>query len=464
MEKIVQKVLGTVRRNSLLEKKGSRVLLCVSGGADSVFMADIFLLHLKRILRLDCSIFHLDHCLRGEESSADALFVSKLSEKYGCGLFSEKKDIKEERRPGESVESAARRVRYALIQKTLDSEKFDYAATAHNLGDNAETVMMRVIEGASVHSLRGIPYRNGRIIRPIRDITKSEIIEFLEKKDLFFREDSSNLSTVYKRNKIRNILLPLIRSEFNPNIDESLARLSRNCSENNNPDIHTSVVLIEKNGEILLQSPRNNYVYLSQDCASVLRAVLRRFGHEARITESAVDSLTNALNSGSRGTVLKIPFGISAELYSGGAVFRNSQRIPEKSFKGFKIRKGLFTESMDFWISQAEFEKAEWDGIFPESYEYRAFFDKNKIPEFMEVRPPRKTDSISPTGMRGTKKLRVFLADSGIAASAVCSVPVLTDTENNEVIWAAGARINEKYGITDKTRHILKIEIRRKNG
>ncbi len=231
MVDLIQKVKDTIARYRMT-RRGDKILIGVSGGPDSVT-----LLHILNILskELDFSIHvgHLDHMFRGEESRQDRLFVEELAGKLNLPFSYEETNVPEIIKTRDiSPEEAARSARYEFFKKIAIEYNLDKVAIAHTKDDQAETVLMRFIKGSGVLGLTGIPaYKelNGLIvIRPLIEVWRSEIEEFINSKKLFFRQDSSNLETVFLRNRIRKNLIPYLEKDFNPNIRELLNNLADN--------------------------------------------------------------------------------------------------------------------------------------------------------------------------------------------------------------------------------------------
>jgi tRNA(Ile)-lysidine synthase len=248
------------------------VLVAVSGGADSTALLHFLARHesntsnpnLKRL-----AAAHINHCLRGEESDADAEFVRELAADYGLCYF-EHRIAREDWNSGKhgSLEAAARTIRYEFLTRTAEQLGFRYVATAHTADDQTETVLHRLIRGTGLSGVVGM----GRfrqlspavtLIRPLLDIRRRDITAYLEQLGSKpFRTDSTNSENNFTRNRIRNRLLPLLREEFNPKIDEAVERLARLAAENENVldeligEMIENVVLSQTPNEIILDASK----------------------------------------------------------------------------------------------------------------------------------------------------------------------------------------------------------------
>ncbi len=230
MDQLAQQVERYCRKQGLLHRN-ERVLVALSGGADSVC-----LLYLLRELApawdLELAAAHLHHGLRGREADGDLAFVQQLCQRLEIPLYEKRVDVKQiAQKLGCSLETAGRQQRYDFLQSVQKQEKFDVIATAHQKNDQAETVLMHVLRGSGGRGMAGIPPRRGMIIRPLLDVSRTQIEQYLEKNGLAYRMDSSNTSRDMTRNKVRLELLPLLKREYNPNIVQALCRTAESLRQ-----------------------------------------------------------------------------------------------------------------------------------------------------------------------------------------------------------------------------------------
>ncbi|MDD5496703.1 MAG: tRNA lysidine(34) synthetase TilS [Candidatus Omnitrophica bacterium] len=230
---LTERVLKTIRNYELLEP-GDRVLAAVSGGPDSVFLLHV-LRHLKNKLGLkDIVACNIDHGLRGRESREDSLFVSRLCKSAGVKLIQKKITAKSLKSKVYSTEEMARQARYRFFRKASCDSGANVIATGHTLDDQAETVLMRVIKGASLKGAVGIlPTREDgdvRVIRPLLELEKSEIIRFLDDKRIDYRIDRTNLEPIYFRNVVRSEIVPFLE-RYNPRLKRALFNLAEHLRE-----------------------------------------------------------------------------------------------------------------------------------------------------------------------------------------------------------------------------------------
>jgi tRNA(Ile)-lysidine synthase len=224
---LVKKIQENIFRYELFSQ-GAKIVIGVSGGPDSVCLLDA-LCELKEKYALHLVIAHVNYGLRGKDSDLDEKLVKKIAEKYSLPIEVLKVKKSEIIRSGKS-EDKLRTVRYDFFKKVSKKYKADAIAVGHNLNDQAETVLMRILRGTGLKGLGAIKFRNNNIIRPLLNIPRKEIIAYLRNNKTPYRIDKSNLSTDFTRNKIRNKLLPKLEKDFNPNIQELLCKFSESAA------------------------------------------------------------------------------------------------------------------------------------------------------------------------------------------------------------------------------------------
>ena len=219
------KVLDTINKYGMIKKK-DKVVIGVSGGPDSMTLLNI-LNNLKEKLGIEIYVAHINHMIR-EEAKEETEYVKEFCEKIEVSFFFKRIDVESEAEKLKiGTEEAGRNIRYEFFNEVAEKVGANKIATAHNSNDNAETVLMNIIRGSSISGLKGIEkIRDGKYIRPIIECNRDEIEEYCKINNLNPRYDKTNLENIYTRNKIRNMLIPFIKKEFNPNIIEGINRLS----------------------------------------------------------------------------------------------------------------------------------------------------------------------------------------------------------------------------------------------
>lgn len=217
---IFEKFVRAIQRHRLLDK-GDRVIVAVSGGADSVALLHL-LLDVHKFYSLDLRVAHLNHSLRGSESDADEQFVCELAMRLDVPLVVERVPAREVPVRGKNLEGWARERRYDFFSRCAVAESADRIALGHTMTDQAETLLMRLLRGSGTLGLASIPPKRGIFIRPLIDLQRQQILAYLESIGLEWREDVSNRDTRFLRNRLRHELLPLLAGRYNPNIIEVL--------------------------------------------------------------------------------------------------------------------------------------------------------------------------------------------------------------------------------------------------
>ncbi len=230
------KIKSTIKKYNML-RKNDGVLVGVSGGPDSITLLNV-LNGLKKEYALNIVIAHLDHKFRGEESRADRKFCEDLAKKYNIEIVCEEIDVPRiAKEKSISPEEAARFERYAFFKRVALEKGIDNVAVGHTRDDQAETVLMRVMRGAGTLGLGGMkPVKDMpgfKIIRPLIEVSRREIEDFIKDNKLEYRKDSSNDKAIFTRNKIRLELMPFLESNFNSNIKEVLANMAENLQAEN---------------------------------------------------------------------------------------------------------------------------------------------------------------------------------------------------------------------------------------
>lgn len=225
-----EKVLKTIQRYNMLQD-GDKVVIGVSGGPDSMTLLNI-LNNLKEKLNINLYVAHINHMIR-KEADEETEYVKDFCAKINVEFFAKKIRVEEEAKKQKiGTEEAGRNIRYEFFEEVAKKVGANKIATAHNSNDNAETVLINIIRGTSVSGLKGIDkVRDGKFIRPIIECSRDEIEEYCKEQNLNPKYDKTNDENIYTRNKIRNMLIPFLKKEFNPNIVDGINRLSQIATE-----------------------------------------------------------------------------------------------------------------------------------------------------------------------------------------------------------------------------------------
>ncbi len=225
-----EKVFNTINRYDMVQE-GDKIVVGVSGGPDSISILNI-LNNLKERLNIKIYVAHINHMIR-KEADEESEYVREFCAKIDIDFFIKKIDVENEsKRLKIGTEEAGRNIRYNFFEEVAQKVGANKIATAHNSNDNAETVLMNILRGTSISGLKGIEkVRDGRYIRPLIECSRDEIENYCKEKELNPKYDKSNSENIYTRNKIRNLLIPYLKKEFNPNIVDGINRLSNIAAE-----------------------------------------------------------------------------------------------------------------------------------------------------------------------------------------------------------------------------------------
>lgn len=314
---LIEQVLKTIRNYELL-KPGDSVLVACSGGPDSVFLLHA-LVRLKNKLKIgNIAVCNLDHGLRGRESLKDSSFVKKMAAELGLQFIHKRVNLKRCPAKGFSTEELARTARYSFFKEAAAKSRADIVATGHTLDDQAETILMRVIKGASLKGLIGIaPSRSEgaiRIVRPLFELEKFELTEYLDREGIGYRIDRTNLEPIYFRNVVRTDIIPYLE-KFNPRLKRALFNMAEHLREDfefiEEANVGTrGMISLSKDGSVevglkdLIVQPRA----IQKD---ILRDSLAKAGGEVKkLSFRHWKEVEGLINRKAKGSSLHLPGGI----------------------------------------------------------------------------------------------------------------------------------------------------------
>ena len=293
------KVLNTINKYNLIND-GDRVILGVSGGPDSIAMLNILndIKNDKNLhMNFDIIVAHVNHMIR-EEAIDDQRFVENFCKKIGVSFYAKSIDVQKianNKKIG--TEEAGRVVRYEFFDEILEKTKSNKIAIAHNKNDRAETIIMNTLRGSGISGLKGIEPKRGKYIRPLIECERTEIEKYCEQNKLEPRIDKTNFENIYTRNKIRNIVIPYIKEEFNPNIVNTLERLSQliceeeEYIENQVEKIYNSILIEEKEEQIILDIKEFNKQEKVIKSRILLYTITKLFGNSKNIEKVHIEDI-----------------------------------------------------------------------------------------------------------------------------------------------------------------------------
>ena len=449
--------------SEMLVEKGSKVVIAVSGGVDSVVLLDVFA-NLADTYKFQISIAHYNHNLRDAASLEDEKFVNNLAETYNIPFYTASGKVKQyAEKNGMSIEEAARFLRYTFFERTTRTINAKFIATAHTSDDSAETFLLNLFRGAGLTGLSGIPVKRQFvkdviIIRPFLRFPKQALIDYADKRGLQWRDDETNLQDKYVRNKIRLDLIPKLKKDYSPAINEVINRAAKLIQGadriiHNYVKTHLQKLLFDiSNDSISIKLP----LFKTFDefiRGEMLQTILMKYFRTGPPNMKIIDRILK-LESSDVGAICDISKNIFAVKDRQAIVIskKNPINVINKKIK----KKGNFqiNEELTFVLTE----------IKPENVEYNKndrveFFDFDLISKDLVVRNWEHSDEFNPLGMAGSTSISDFLMNEKVPFLDKPNVLVLTNNEN-EIIWVCKHRISDKYKITTKTQKVLKIEIK----
>lgn len=439
---MLQAVHTYILSNRLLPE-GGRVVVGLSGGADSVAL-------LKILVRLGYTCFaaHCNFHLRGEESDRDEAFSHRLAESLSVPFYKIDFDTHQYAKTHSlSVEMAARDLRYSWFEEKRQELKADAIAVAHHRDDNAETLLMNLIRGTGIRGMGGMRPQNGHIIRPLLGISREEIIAWLESEQQPYMTDHTNLSDAYMRNFIRLRILPLME-EQNPSVREAIARTAENLSA-----VETLYrQVIEEAKEKVFVNPHQlsiSTLMHYKEPETILFELLRPY----QFNRTQVHEIFSSL-----------------EKESGKLFFSSTHRL-------LKDRKDLFLTPLKEETIQSSFQILSENDIIHLPIELSfhrivyttetriekdkncAWFDADKVHFPLELRRWQTGDWFIPFGMTGKQKLSDYFSNNKYSRFEKENAWLLCS--GNDVLWIVGERTDNRFRVESTTKQVLKVKKKR---
>jgi len=448
----LEKKVREVVKNYILLTPGDRVLIAFSGGPDSVALTEI-LFRLQKTLPFEIALFHLNHQLRGEEAYRDEQFCITFARERGIPLFVERYNVQMLKNLEKlSLEEAARKARYTLLERQAREWKATRIALGHTLDDQVETIVMNLIRGTGLRGLMGMRVKSGSFIRPLLFIPKSEVLHFLAEERLPFVEDSSNWDPSYLRNRIRLGLFPFLE-DLNPRFREAFLRLSLNIHDEIGLQEKQPELPWEKEGEVSRIALASLYsIPEGKRLLAVRRFLLESQGNLWDVTRDHLKSIMHLVER-KKGDVLlpgKLKCWIQDEyLYVASRKFL----LVDLSLWQFAITlpgKNILRElglCIEGRIGTNGVEKSEWQVSLDLDRCYPPFF----------VRNFRPGDRICRGG--NVKKVKEIFQESGVFWEWRRRIPFLCDQE--KILWIPEIALDERAGVQENSKRILHVTMKK---
>ena len=443
MHSFEKHIQSTIDRLGLL-RRSSPVLVALSGGADSVALLSVLV-----SLGYDCIAAHCNFHLRGEESVRDMRHSQEVAQQLGVNIYIREFDVpKRMKATGESIEMACRELRYAWFHDLLDRDYSQAIAVAHHREDNVETFFINLLRSSGIAGLAGMDYRRGFVVRPMLDVSKEEILNYLRDKGLDYVTDSSNASNDFRRNRLRNSVIPAIEKNF-PGATNAIFTAMSHLRDAHRLLDHSVERFIE---DVATEHNKIDIgALLSRHSEANVRSLLFEHLKKKGFNGTQVSDLVRAVKSGSSGLQFHLSDGSIAELDRG--VLSLNSRLSTNQTVQYPVN---LTHDI---LSPINIQ------ITPHSVvEFRPERDPNTIyldvkalegSPLFSLRHPREGDRMRPYGMVADKLVSDILKDAKFSAARKRDVWLLT--RGNEILWIVGLRASAHFALTPDTRRYLRL-------
>ncbi|MDE0467845.1 MAG: tRNA lysidine(34) synthetase TilS [Candidatus Poribacteria bacterium] len=467
-----------ILRHAMIEN-GETVIVAVSGGADS--LALLYGLHALRT-QLNCQLHvaHLNHCLR-PEADADADFVQQHATHLELPCTIRHAEVPLLMKQWKlSVEASARRARYQFYEDVCTQIRATKVALGHHRDDTAETVLMNLIRGSGTTGLKGIaPVRDVKFIRPLAGFTRQQIEVFLTSVGLVPRQDSTNADTRYLRNRIRHELIPLLKSDYNPNIKAGLSRTSdvlgaeseyldtvtQEAFEASRIRDSAKIDALATSGSVALDRAKFQQYHIAIQRRILRRSFAEMLGYTGDLYFAHCETMLNLIEGDSPNTVLALPNGLRFRRAYQCLIFEISTGAIETESFGYPLavpgKSSITALNAEIIAELGDIRSREAlnlpDGKFEAVFDYEKLKEAfanlaSEIPP-LTIRNRQQGDRFQPYGMRGTKKIKDFLIDAKVPRYERDRIPLLVC--GGEILWIVGYTTNERFKIQPGTQQYL---------
>jgi tRNA(Ile)-lysidine synthase len=475
---ILKKVYLTIEGYDLI-RPGETVVCAVSGGPDSVAMlhmlgelAEVQQLHWK------LHVAHVNHGLRGPDSEGDEAFVRDLAEKAKLPFHSTQVDVRAlQKKERLTLEEAARKLRYDYLEKVALEVGAQKIALAHNLDDQAETILHRILRGTGLRGLKGMaPIRviskkhDLFAVRPLIETERYEIETYLKDRSLAVRTDLSNLDTTITRNRIRHSLLPLIEREFNPRVKMALVKLGQTAGsfylllrEIAN-DFYENTRMLSGEDDVCLSAQEFSKLPPAIQTLIIDRAVKTLLGHVPQLNFEHYLEIIALCGNQAFQKAISLPRGLEARREGYVLKIGRAHEAPAPvkfTPKKLAVPGRTVIKKLNVRI-EAEILEGKIVGLkdYIRNKDYtEEIVDQEKIRGPLVVRLRKEGDQFVPLGSRHSIKLKKFFIDNKVPKALRDRTPIVSD--GSRIVWVVGYRIGDDFKITDSTQRTLKLRVQR---
>lgn len=466
-----RKVRRTIQRYGMIPP-GAPTGAAVSGGPDSMALLHA-LLDFREESPFSLFVLHLNHGFRGAESDRDEEFVREQAASLGIPFLSRRVSIAAVHRERKcSLEEAGREERYRFFEEAAAARGLLRIALGHHGDDQVETVLMHFLQGSGLRGLRGMePVRDNRYIRPLLDVSRGEILDFLGRRGIPYRTDGTNRELQPLRNRIRHRLVPLLEEEYNTNVRETLCRVVPVLREEN--DFLETVARAAADrwrggaGEAASVPVREFGELHPAIQRRVLKGLLEGFvGKGRRVLLAHVEAVLGLIRGDRPAGRLHLPLGVTAEReygtvrISGAGSPGRRWKTPPQAGEGASFRFPVTIPGV-FPIPEA----GRTIRLDPVPVDREAltcagdivFFDRDKVVPPLFIRGTEKGDRIQPLGCAGSRRVMDLLMEGKVPRRNRWKIPILVD--NVGVLWVAGFRLSERVRVTEETKRSVRAEM-----
>ncbi len=485
-------MLHTVKRTMLswqVVRPGQGILVAVSGGPDSLALLEVLSV-LAPGLGIHLEVAHLDHGLRGKESEADARFVEREAGTRGLAFHHLRLDVGQmAARWKTSVQDAAHRLRHGFLERVRRRQALAFTALGHHMDDQAETLLLHFLRGAGPDGLSGLRPVDGHLIRPLLDVRKSQIDDFLKERGIEPRVDPSNQDRKYTRNLIRLDILPVLERDLNPALTETLAgsaRIMADVSDYLDEVAATTLDSLAHSSEpLLLPAPAFTSLHPAVQ-QSVIRLGFSRVAGDARgLKRRHVEAVRDLWLCARPGSRLDLPRGTRAwveesQLALGTVRDRDQRQGPAIAAFHYEMQVPgtLSIPEADLSIEARVMDR---DSIPPGALSGRpgrkepapavrgvpllareVYIDYNKLDLPLVVRNRRPGDWFRPLNLGGTVKVKDFFISNKIQPGARDLIPLVY--AGDRLVWIAGFRLDDQFKVNDQTTSVVRLRVAENRG
>lgn len=458
---MLNKVADTIEKYRLL-KKGEAVVVAVSGGADSMS-----LLHLLFSLGQRVHAVHIEHGIRGEESLSDAAFVQQYCQEHGIPFTLCSVDVPSHaKKTGQSMEEAARQLRYNALYETAARLNIKKIALAHNSNDQAETLLFRLVRGSGLEGLCAMQpsrlqrttYGDFTLLRPLLFISRDEIESYCKENNINYRTDSTNQSLEYTRNYLRHRVMPLLY-DLNPNLTQTLARAAslfyedEECLQTQAKNLYRQIMRKE-NGQIILKAQPLAAAPVALS-SRVIRQALADFSTKTDIDRVHIQGVLQLIKNGRTGKSINLPHDIIVSLSYGFIVISSASYQPVKD-AGLILAPLKMDTAMDIGDIKIHARLLPGNTDFKRE-DNEEYLDFDALPKDLVLRHRQEGDIINPLGMTGFKKLKEYFIDKKVPRQDRERAVLLA--QGSEVYAIIGYTVSNKAAVTPNTKRVLHIKI-----